>query len=139
MTLIPRSFSGITNQVWWYSVVNSNIVDTIPSLRMWTASFSWDNKRLRFDKFSTLILIAKWMSRIIQIIRVLKNYVNLEYVVKSSGRKTPIIIIITERPPNVMKLSQRWNTLQICPRQDSNSGGSELWSNALPVRPRTHP
>ena len=35
-----------------------------------------------------------------------------------------------------MKRSQRWNNLQICPRRDSTTGGSELWSNALPVRPR---
>ena len=30
-------------------------------------------------------------------------------------------------------------TLQICPRRDSNSGGSHLWSNALPTRPRRRP
>ena len=35
-----------------------------------------------------------------------------------------------------MKRSQRWNTVQICPRRDSNSGSSDLWSNALPTRPR---
>ena len=35
--------------------------------------------------------------------------------------------------------SQRWNTLQICPRRESNSGGSDLWSNALPTRPWRHP
>ena len=34
-----------------------------------------------------------------------------------------------ERPPKVMQLSQRWNTLQICPCRDSNSGGSDLWYN----------
>jgi len=33
-----------------------------------------------------------------------------------------------------MKPSQRWNTLQICPSRGSNSGGSDMWSNALPVR-----
>ena len=38
-----------------------------------------------------------------------------------------------------MERSQRWNTLQICPRRDSNSGGSELWSNAPPARPRRRP
>ena len=38
-----------------------------------------------------------------------------------------------ERPPKVMKRSQRRNTIQISPRQDSNSSGSDLWSNALPV------
>jgi len=27
-------------------------------------------------------------------------------------------------------------TLQICPRQDSNAGGSDKWSNALPTTPR---
>ena len=32
-----------------------------------------------------------------------------------------------------MKRSQRWNTLQICPRRDSNTGGSDLWSNTLPL------
>ena len=36
-----------------------------------------------------------------------------------------------ERPPKVMKRSQLLNTLQICPRRDSNSGGSNMWSNAL--------
>ena len=35
--------------------------------------------------------------------------------------------------------SQRWNILQICPRRDSNSGGSDLWANALLVRPRRRP
>ena len=38
-----------------------------------------------------------------------------------------------------MKRSQRWNTLQICPRRDSNLGGSNLWSNALSIRPRRRP
>ena len=32
-----------------------------------------------------------------------------------------------------MKRSERWNTLQICPRRDSNTGGSDLWSNTLPL------
>ena len=32
-----------------------------------------------------------------------------------------------------MKQSQRWINLQICPRQDSNTGGSYLWSNTLPL------
>ena len=32
-----------------------------------------------------------------------------------------------------MKRSQRWNTLQICPRRDSNTGGDALWSNTLPL------
>jgi len=32
-----------------------------------------------------------------------------------------------------MKRSQRWNTLRICPRQDSNTGGSDLWSDTLRV------
>ena len=36
-----------------------------------------------------------------------------------------------ERPPKVMKWIQRWNNLQICPRWDSNMGGSDLWSNTL--------
>jgi len=30
--------------------------------------------------------------------------------------------------------SQWWITLQICPHRDLNSGGSDLWSNALPTR-----
>ena len=38
-----------------------------------------------------------------------------------------------------MKGSQRWNILQMCPLQYSNSGGSDLWSNALPTRPRRGP
>jgi len=33
-----------------------------------------------------------------------------------------------------MKRSQRRNTLQICPHRDSNSGGSDLWSNRVSVR-----
>ena len=41
-----------------------------------------------------------------------------------------------ERPPKVTKRRQRWDTIQICPRPNSNSVGSELWSTALPVRPR---
>ena len=45
----------------------------------------------------------------------------------------------TERPPKVMKQSQRWNTLQICPRRDSNSGGRDLWSMGLPTRPWRRP
>ena len=39
-----------------------------------------------------------------------------------------------ERLPKVMKWRQGWNTLQICPSRDSNWGGSDLWSNALPTR-----
>ena len=38
-----------------------------------------------------------------------------------------------------MKRSQRWSTLQICTHRGSNSGGSDLWSKALPVRPRRRP
>ena len=38
-----------------------------------------------------------------------------------------------------MKWSRRWNTLQIYPRHDLNSGGSDLWSNMLLTRPRRHP
>ena len=40
----------------------------------------------------------------------------------------------TEQPAKVMKRSQRWNTLQICPHRGSNSGGSDMWSKNLPVR-----
>ena len=29
--------------------------------------------------------------------------------------------------------------VQICPRRDSNSGGSDLWPNALPTRPQRRP
>jgi len=32
-----------------------------------------------------------------------------------------------------MRRSQRWNNLQICPRRDANTGGSDLWSNTLPL------
>ena len=35
-----------------------------------------------------------------------------------------------------MKRSQRWNTLLICPCRDWHSGGSDVWSNILPTRPR---
>ena len=38
-----------------------------------------------------------------------------------------------------MKRSQKWNTLQICPRRDSNPCGNDLLSNALPTRPRRRP
>jgi len=38
-----------------------------------------------------------------------------------------------------MKRSQGWNALQICPRRDSNSGGSDLWSNTLPLDHRGAP
>ena len=34
----------------------------------------------------------------------------------------------------VMKWSQRWNTLQVYPCRDSNSGGSDLWSKLPPTR-----
>ena len=44
-----------------------------------------------------------------------------------------------------MMQSQRWNTLQICRRRDSNTGGSDLCCNRLPLdhggtslRARTH-
>jgi len=36
-----------------------------------------------------------------------------------------------------MKLIHWWNTFEICPRRYSNSGGSDMRSNALPVRPRS--
>ena len=36
-------------------------------------------------------------------------------------------------PSKVMKRNQRWNNLQIWPRRDSNTGGSDLWSNAVPL------
>ena len=32
-----------------------------------------------------------------------------------------------------MRRSERWNNLQICPRRDSNTSGSDLWSNTLPL------
>ena len=32
-----------------------------------------------------------------------------------------------------MERSQRWNNLKICPRRDSNTSGSDLWSNTLPL------
>ena len=38
-----------------------------------------------------------------------------------------------KRPPRVMKRSQRWNNLHICPRGDSNTGGSGQCSNTLPL------
>jgi len=38
-----------------------------------------------------------------------------------------------EQSPKVMKRSQRWNILQICPRRNSNTVGSDLWSNTLPL------
>ena len=38
-----------------------------------------------------------------------------------------------ERPPKVMRRSHRRNNLQICPRRDLNTSGSELQSNTLPL------
>ena len=38
-----------------------------------------------------------------------------------------------EQPPKVMRRSERRNNLQICLRQDLNTGGSDLWSNTLPL------
>jgi len=38
-----------------------------------------------------------------------------------------------------MKRNQRWNILQIYPRRDSNTGGSDMWYNALPPRPGRRP
>ena len=38
-----------------------------------------------------------------------------------------------EQPPNVMRRSQRRNNLQLCPPRDSNTGGSDLQSNTLPL------
>jgi len=32
-----------------------------------------------------------------------------------------------------MRRSERRNNLQICPRRDSNTGGSDLWSNTRPL------
>ena len=32
-----------------------------------------------------------------------------------------------------MRRSERRNNLRICPRRDSNTGGSDLWSNTLPL------
>ena len=32
-----------------------------------------------------------------------------------------------------MRRSERQNNLQICPRRDSNTSGSDLWSNTLPL------
>jgi len=40
-----------------------------------------------------------------------------------------------ERPAKVTSRNQRCNTFQVWPDPDSNSGGSDLLSNALPVRP----
>jgi len=36
-----------------------------------------------------------------------------------------------DRPPKVMKRSQRWNNHQICPHRDSKTGGRDLWYNVL--------
>ena len=33
----------------------------------------------------------------------------------------------------VMRRSERRNNLQICPRRDSYTGGSDLWSGTLPL------
>ena len=47
------------------------------------------------------------------------------------------VIFINDLPNAVMMMimrrSQRRNNLQICPRRDSNTGGSDLWSNTLPL------
>ena len=44
-----------------------------------------------------------------------------------------------ERPPNIMKRSQRRNIFPICPLRDSNLGGTDLFSKALPIGPRRRP
>ena len=41
--------------------------------------------------------------------------------------------VCAERPPKVTRRSERRNNLQICPRRDSNTGGSDLWSSTLPL------
>ena len=38
-----------------------------------------------------------------------------------------------ERFPKVMRRSERRNNLQICPRRDLNTCGSDLWSSTLPL------
>jgi len=38
-----------------------------------------------------------------------------------------------------MNWSVRWNNLHICSRRDSNSGGGDLWSKALPIIQRKRP
>ena len=40
---------------------------------------------------------------------------------------------MAERLPKVMRRSERRNNLQICQRQDSNTGGSDLWFSMLPL------
>jgi len=51
----------------------------------------------------------------------------------------PLVCTWAEPYPNVTERSQRWNTLQIWPGRDSTSGGNDLWSKALPTRPRRPP
>ena len=41
-----------------------------------------------------------------------------------------------DRLPEAMKRSQRRTNFQICPARESNSGGSDLWSNALLIAAR---
>ena len=38
-----------------------------------------------------------------------------------------------ERPPKVMNGIQRRNNFKICQHRDSNTGGSDLWYNTLPL------
>ena len=38
-----------------------------------------------------------------------------------------------ERLPKVMRRSERRNNLQIYPRRDSNTDGSDLWTSTLPL------
>jgi len=38
-----------------------------------------------------------------------------------------------------MNRSQKWNKFQICPHQDSITGGSDLWSSTLPLDHRGPP
>ena len=57
----------------------------------------------------------------------------LMMMMRMIGIVRPLLCTWDEPPLNVMKRSQRWNTLKICPRGDSNSGSSDLWSNTLPL------
>ena len=44
-----------------------------------------------------------------------------------------MMMMMMKWPPKVMRRSQRWNNFQIYSRQYSNTGGSDMWSNTLPL------
>ena len=76
------------------------------------------NKRLIVFRFMISILLTQMMMMMIDVLRPLLCTCQAKWA---------------ERPPKVTRRSERRNNLQICPRRDSNTGGSDLWSSTLPL------